>query len=137
MRDVGGLYSGINLEWRVKVDDIEFKSFQVEVIKLNGSETIELLISRVRGARGRRKLIGEATVGDCYNPIISFQVLHAQDMDDLRDRFMRQLVWRGYKPLRWRPRVEGKFLDWRPIDPGKYDIAAMEKVSGAAAEMSE
>ena len=118
-------------------DDIDIESYQVEVLKLGGSEVVELLVSTVRGARGRRKLLGEATLRDWRTPVIQFRVLHAKDLDDLRDRFIRQLIWRGYEPKRWRSRIGGKLLDWSEVDPGAYDVSEMKKVSESPVEFTE
>ncbi len=118
------------------MDSPEVDSFQVEIIKQGEPSLVDLLVSTIRGARGKRKLHGEAIVSDWCTPIIQFEVQHAKDIDDLRDRFIRQLVHRGYMPKRYRERVKGKLTDWREINPENYDFSPLAAAT-APAEFSE
>ena len=106
----------------------EIERFQVEVIKHGNQDTVELLITTIRGLRGRRKLFGQALTRTVHHPVIEFKVQHAKDLDDLRDRFLKQLIHRGYKPLRYRARVEGYYQDWEVVDPEKYDMEELRRL---------
>lgn len=104
----------------------DVEGYEVEVAKRGRVEVVELLVGTVRGLRGRRKLIGEALMSDPYTAIIDFQVKHATDLEDLLDRFLRQLIRRGYRPRRWRARLEGGLEDWTPVDESRYDLSELE-----------
>ena len=110
--------------------------YQVEVEKRGTTEIINLVVSTVRGARGRRKLLGEAFVRDPYTPVTYFRVKHAKDVQDLHDRFVRQLILQGFEPKRSRRQVDGRFEDWGAIDPTRFDLSVLDQVK-APADLSE
>jgi hypothetical protein len=109
-----------------KMVKTDIEGYEVEVVKRGRVEVVDLLVGTVRGLRGRRKLIGEALMSDPYTAIIDFQVKHAKDMDDLLDRFMRQLIRRGYRPRRWRARIGESLEDWNAVDEARYDFSELE-----------
>ena len=57
--------------------DLELKEIEVEYVAPHLSanmERITLMLTVVRGARGKRKLLGEAFVRTVYHPVIHFKV---------------------------------------------------------------
>lgn len=106
----------------------EVERYQVEVIKQGIQDMVEMLVTTTRGLRGRRKLYGQALTRTVHHPLIEFKVQHAKDLSDLRDRFIRQLIHRGYRPLRYRAQVEGYYQDWEPVDPEKYDMGELNRL---------
>jgi hypothetical protein len=112
------------------------EGFEFEVERRGQSDTVNLVISTVRGPRGKRKLLGEAFMRDAFTPVMNYRVKHAKDIDDLRDRFLRQLIKQGYLPVRGRRQVDGRFEDWSGIDTSRFDISGLE-AGTAPAETSE
>jgi hypothetical protein len=104
----------------------EIEAYQVEVDKRGRTQIVELLVGTVRGTRGRRNLVGEAVMSDPYTAIIEFQVKHAANLEDLLDRFIRQLLRRGYRPSRWRSRQGGLYGDWATVDESRFDLSELE-----------
>lgn len=100
--------------------------FEIEVEKLGKVASIDLLVSTVRGARGRRKLFGEAFHRDAFTPVVYFKVLHATDIDDLYMRFIKQLIHRGFVPTRFRKSVSDRFQEWNPVDLSPFDMSDHE-----------
>jgi len=105
----------------------EVDAYQVEIEKGGQREIAELLISTVRGQRGKRKLFGEAYLRDAYHPRIYFKVQHAQNIEELFDLFMTQLIHRGYTPMRFRESSGPYWGDWSHIDLEKYDTTDLER----------
>lgn len=105
-----------------KSSKTDLQSYEVEIKRLDFSQIVALRVGTVRGARGRRKIYGEAFMRDPWNPWIHFRVQHAKDEDDLCDRFLTQLVHRGYVPLRARKNVAGVWEDWEPLELDRFDL---------------
>ncbi len=106
---------------------VDITAIHFEVDKRKTLYHTDLLISTIRGLRGRRKLYGEAILRDAMTPIIQIEVKHAKDMDDLYDRFLRQLIHRGFRPLRSRRRFKGDRLEgWSDIDLSGYDTSLID-----------
>ncbi len=106
--------------------DLEVEGYEVEVEKFGERQRVYLFVGTVRGLRGRRKLVGEATMTSPYTAIINYQVKHAKDLDDLQDRFLRQLITRGYRPLRTRCQVKGHYQEWFKVDESRFDFSELE-----------
>jgi hypothetical protein len=102
----------------------DIAGYEVEIEKMGRARSVQLIIGTVKGLRGRRKLIGEATMSDVTAPIIHFQIKHAETVEVLFDTFLRQLIHRGYMPLRARSRKvgAGAWLEWNNIDPSRFDL---------------
>lgn len=96
--------------------------FEVKIQRLQSAQNIILFVGTTRGTRGRRKLYGEAFMRDSWTPWIHFKVEHAKDEDALCDQFLRQLIHRGYVPLRSRKRIESEWTDWERVDLTEYDM---------------
>lgn len=110
--------------------------FEFEVERRGHTEVVNLVVSSVRGPRGKRRLLGEAFMRDAFTPVMNYRVKHAADIDDLRSRFIRQLIQQGYLPLRARRQVEGRFEDWSAVDTSTFDISGLQAAQ-APAETSE
>ncbi len=110
--------------------------FEFEVERRGNTEMVNLVVSTTRGPRGKRKLLGEAFMRDAFTPVMQYRVKHAADIDDLRDRFIRQLIRQGFSPLRSRRQVDGKFEDWSGIDLANYDTSVLD-AGKARADTSE
>lgn len=112
------------------------EGFEFEVQRRGETESVNLVVSSVRGPRGKRKLLGEAFMRDPFTPVVHYRVKHAKDIDDLRDRFIRQLIKQGYRPLKARRQIEGRFEDWSAIDAEQYDDGILA-AADARAETTE
>ena len=104
--------------------DIDGYEFEVE--RRSNTKRISLVVSSVRGVRGKRRLLGEAFARDPFTPVVNFRVQHAKDIPDLRDRFIRQLIRQGYRPLRYRQQVDGTFHEWTPVDHSQFDMSGLD-----------
>ena len=104
----------------------ELDGFQFEVERRGSTTRINLVVSSVRGIRGKRKLLGEAYMRDSFTPVLNFQVRYATTVEDLRDRFIRQLVKQGYLPTKFRRQVTGSFEDWVDVDHSRFDMSTLE-----------
>ena len=70
---------------------LDLKEIEVEYIAphvMNGTGRITLLLTIVRGARGKRKLLGEAFARTIYQPIIHFKVFDDVGLESLFSRFL-------------------------------------------------
>ncbi len=102
-------------------------AYQIEVEKNGRYDVVELMIGTVRGPRGKRNLYGEAHMRDLYTPRIYFKVQHVQSLEELFDRFMTQLIHRGFTPLRFRESTKTYWGDWSYIDLSRYDTEDLER----------
>ncbi|MBQ8036598.1 MAG: hypothetical protein IJ268_06340, partial [Proteobacteria bacterium] len=87
--------------------DLDLREIEVEYIAphvLSGTERIVLMLTVVRGARGKRKLLGEAFARTVYQPVIHFKVFDEVSVESLFTRFLQQLIHRGYRPIQYRER---------------------------------
>ena len=98
------------------------RSYEVEIQRLDYVQKVALHVGTVRGARGRRKIYGEAFMRDPWNPWVHLKVQHAKDEDDLCDRFIAMIVHRGYVPLRARKDNDGVWGDCEALDLEKFDL---------------
>jgi iron-sulfur cluster assembly protein len=112
---------------------LNIQEIQVECIKPTGlgddTERINLMLTVVRGPRGRRKLLGEAFTRQIYQPIVHFKCYDDDDdVDRLFQRFLGQLVYRGYTiddlSQRARPRRTHRMIDHQPTVVSLTDAAA-------------
>ncbi len=110
----------------------EVEVYEVEANKRGLNVRLKMHVTMVRGLRGRRKLYGESRTYDTHTPEILFRVQHASDLDDLLGRFIRQLIHRGYRPLRSRAYQDGAYEDWVLVDPEKFDMSELDKSDSRA-----
>jgi hypothetical protein len=118
------------------------KEIQVEVARpaALGSETerINLMLTIVRGPRGRRKLLGEAFARQVYHPVIHFKVYDDGDLGALFTRFLGQLIYRGYRPLQYREMdMEDRWGAWADCDLSKLDLRDLNQAASSGLNIEE
>ena len=69
-----------------------------------------------KSERNRRKLFAETQCSDPLHFIIQFIIREAPTFEVLLEKFVQQLVHRGFTPSRFRVRDEGKWQGWQPIE---------------------
>jgi len=121
------------------IPKLHLKEIQVECVRPfnigSDIESINLMLTVVRGPRGRRKLLGEAFCRQVYNPIIHFKVYDEDDVGVLFQRFLQQLIHRGYRPQQYRElSLEDRWNEWRAVDLSTLDLSSLERA--AQSEMS-
>ncbi len=110
---------------------LDWKEIEIEYRPVVGQQEpkkISLLLTMVRGARGRRKLLGEAYARTIFQPIIHFKVFDEKGIESLEMRFLQQLIHRGYLPLRMRRMdLDDLYEDWRECDLSSLDLSSIER----------
>jgi len=92
-----------------------FSRFQLEASKLGRIVVFQVTVFE-RKERNKTRLFAETQCSDPLQYLIQFVIKDAPDMDGIIDRFVAQLVHRGFKPLRHRFRLEDTSWDaWRDI----------------------
>lgn len=121
--------------------DLELKEIEVEYVApfvSTGTERITLMLTVVRGARGRRKLLGEAFARSIYQPVIHFKVFDDTGIETLFLRFLQQLVHRGYRPIQFREKdLDDRLSGWKPCDLSLLDSSDLERGENAAVDVNE
>lgn len=97
--------------------------YEVEATKRGRRYGIDLWIALTRGARGKKKLTGEAYTKNTEIPAISFKIPEGKDEGEILITFVKLLVHRGYLPVRQRFRVHGDapWEDWEAINIDNID----------------
>ena len=122
------------LELNIKEIEIEYIAPHV----LSGTERITLMLTVVRGARGRRKLLGEAFARTVYQPIIHFKVFDEESVESLFNRFLQQLIHRGYKPVQYRERdLDNRLSAWKPCILDSLDETDLKRGEEASVDIGE
>ena len=102
--------------------------YEVEAVKRQKHYFINLWINLTRGARGKKKLLGEAFTNDTETPAINFVVPEGKTEEEIFQTFLRLLVHRGFMPklYRYRETNKGEFDKWKavPLD----DVEGVDKV---------
>lgn len=121
--------------------ELEIKEIEVEYIAphvMSGTGRITLLLTVVRGARGRKKLLGEAFARTIYQPIIHFKVFDEVSVESLFSRFLQQLVHRGYRPVQYRELdLDDHLSAWKPCDLDTLDNTDLKRGEDAGVEFGE
>ena len=121
--------------------DLELKEIEVEYVAPHLSanmERITLMLTVVRGARGKRKLLGEAFVRTVYHPVIHFKVFDETSVESLFLRFLQQLIHRGYRPIQYRERdLDNRLSAWKPCDLSVLDDADLKRGEEAPVDIGE
>ena len=121
--------------------DLDVKEIEVEYISpsvVTGPERILLMLTIVRGARGKRKLLGEAFTRQVYHPIIHFKVFDDHGLDTLFPRFLQQLIHRGYRPIQYREcDFDGRYSGWKACDLTALDTTSLERGEDASLGVGE
>lgn len=123
-----------NLELNLKEIEVEYIAPHV----MAGTGRITLLLTLVRGARGKRKLLGEAFARTMYQPIIHFKVFDDVSVESLFSRFLQQLIHRGYRPVQYRERDLDDYLSpWKPCNIEGLDDTDLKRGEEADVEIGE
>lgn len=93
----------------------EYNRFQLEANKLGRVVVFQVTVFE-KTERNRRKLFAETQCSDPLHFIIQFIIREAPTFEVLLDKFVQQLVHRGFSPSRYRVRGEGKWQEWMPIE---------------------
>lgn len=121
--------------------DLELKEIEVEYVApyvSSGTERITLMLTIVRGARGRRKMLGEAFARSIYQPVIHFKVFDDHGVETLFLRFLQQLVHRGYRPVQYREKdLDDRLTSWKPCDLSLLDSSDLERGENASVDVDE
>ncbi|MBR4986381.1 MAG: hypothetical protein IKY83_11660 [Proteobacteria bacterium] len=121
--------------------DLELKEIEIEYIAphvLSGTERIVLMLTVVRGARGKRKLLGEAFARTVYQPVIHFKVFDEVSVESLFTRFLQQLIHRGYRPIQYRERdLDDHLSSWKPCDLTGLDDTDLKRGEESAVDIGE
>lgn len=121
--------------------ELEIKEIEVEYIAphvMSGTGRITLLLTVVRGARGRKKLLGEAFARTIYQPIIHFKVFDEVSVESLFSRFLQQLVHRGYRPVQYRELdLDDHLSAWKPCNLDTLDNTDLKRGEDAGVEFGE
>ena len=118
--------------------DLDIREIEVEYIAphvIKGTERIILMLAVVRGARGKRKLLGEAFARTVYQPVIHFKVFDENSVESLFSRFLQQLIHRGYRPVQYRERdLDDRLSEWKPCNLDELDSSDLKR--GEESEVS-
>jgi hypothetical protein len=93
----------------------EFKRFQLEASKLGRSVVFQVTVFE-KSERNRTKLFAETQCSDPLHFIIQFIIRDAENFEKLLEKFVQQLMHRGFAPEKYRIRGEGKWQEWIPIE---------------------
>jgi len=100
----------------------EFNRFQLEATKLGRCVVFQVTVFE-KTERNRRKLFAETQCSDPLHFVIQFIIREAPTFEVLIDRFVQQLTHRGFTPVKYRVRGEGKWQEWTPIEEGGGEAA--------------
>ena len=85
-------------------------------MKLGREVTFQVTVFEKK-ERGRRRLFAETQCADPLQYIIQFVIRDATDLDGVLERFVRQLVHRGFAPIQYRQRSDsGAWQPWIPLE---------------------
>ena len=123
-----------NMELNIREIEVEYVAPHLSANTMR----ITLMLTVVRGARGRRKLLGEAFARTAYQPVIHFKVFDEQSVESLFNRFLQQLIHRGYRPVQYRERDLDDCLGvWKPCDLSALDSTDLEHGEEAPVTIGE
>ena len=90
--------------------------FQLEAEKLNRHVVFQVTVYKKK-TKNSTRLFAETQCSDPYNYMVQFVIRECTDFDDLLTKFLAQLDYRGYSPLRYRKKEGGVWGEWIPIPP--------------------
>lgn len=93
----------------------EYNRFQLEASKIGRSVVFQVTVFE-KTERNRKKLFAETQCSDPLHFIIQFIIREASSFDNLLAKFVQQLTHRGFSPLKYRVRGEGKWQEWKAIE---------------------
>lgn len=92
----------------------EHSRFQLEATKLARTVVFQVTVfSRVD--RARTRLYAETQCSDPLHFLLQFVVRDAPDFPTLLQKFLAELVHRGFEPSRFRLREGSAWADWQPV----------------------
>jgi hypothetical protein len=100
----------------------EYNRFQLEAVKL-GREVVFQVTVFEKTERNRTKLFAETQCSDPLHFVIQFIIREAPTFQALLEKFLKQLVHRGFTPIRFRIRDDRKWADWQALDTDKTEAA--------------
>ncbi|MFT7624132.1 MAG: hypothetical protein ACI9WU_003319 [Myxococcota bacterium] len=130
-------YTGFELEvpQRIRRSDFsvirEYNRFQLEATKLGRTVVFQVTVFE-KTERNRRKLFAETQCSDPLHFIIQFIIREAPTFDVLLEKFVSQLLHRGFSPARYRVRGDGKWQAWSPIEAEPVNPAAHQTRQSSA-----
>ena len=93
----------------------EYNRFQLEATKLGRVVVFQVTVFE-KTERNRRKLFAETQCSDPLHFIIQFIIREAPTFENLMEKFVNQLLHRGFTPVKYRVRGDGKWQEWKPIE---------------------
>lgn len=93
-----------------------FGRFELESLKLGRDVLFQVTVFEKK-ERGRRRLFAETQCSDPLQYMVQFVIRDAPDIDGIINRFVEQLVHRGYNPSRYRlGQDNGTWEEWTEIE---------------------
>ncbi len=108
----------------------EYNRFQLEATKLGRTVVFQVTVFE-KTERNRRKLFAETQCSDPLHFIIQFIIREAPTFEVLLEKFVQQLLHRGFAPARYRVRGDGKWQPWSPIETEPPNPAEARQRAGA------
>lgn len=92
----------------------EHSRFQLEATKLGRNIVFQVTVFQRVDSKNKR-LFAETQCSDPLHYIIQFVLRDAEDVDEILGKFRRQLLHRGFTPLRYRLRDGQVWREWQGI----------------------
>lgn len=92
----------------------EHSRFQLEATRLGRTVIFQVTVFE-KEERQRKRLFAETQCTDPLHFMLQFIVRDAADFDDLLSKFLAELEFRGFEPLRYRLREGAKWREWQQI----------------------
>jgi hypothetical protein len=89
----------------------EHSRFQLEAAKLGRTIVFQVTVFE-RSDKTRTRLYAETQCSDPLHFLLQFIIRDAPDFDTLLDKFLAELDYRGFAPLRYRLRDPKGWGDW-------------------------
>ena len=99
----------------------EYNRFQLEATKLGRNVVFQITVFEKK-ERNKSRLYAET---QCYDPLqhmIQCVIKDAADLDGVIDMFAKQLLHRGFVPVKYRVKSgDGTWDAWSPVAEPEYD----------------
>ena len=93
----------------------EFNRFQLEAAKLGRNVIFQVTVFEKK-ERNRSRLYAETQCFDPLQYLIQFVIRDASDLNEVIEMFSKQLLHRGFAPLKYRVRGDNGTWDaWGPV----------------------
>jgi len=89
----------------------EYSRFQLEATKLGKTVVFQVTVFE-RTDKAKRTLYAETQCSDPFHFLLQFIVKDATDFDDLLHKFIEELCYRGFEPVRYRVSGGKTWGDW-------------------------